>query len=83
MKPQITAKWAREQATAVLGEKVKKQLEKCFESIENAVKRNEFQTSVYIYADDLTIQELNKRDFKTEKVIGYDQRDGDSLKISW
>jgi hypothetical protein len=83
MRPEITAKWAREKATAVLGEKIKKQVEQCLNSIENAVKRNEFQTSVSIYADILTIQELNKRGFKTEKYSDPDPRDGDYLKITW
>jgi hypothetical protein len=78
----INAQWARETATKVLGDKVKKQIEQCENSITQAVKSNSMSCDVGIYADDLTILELTKRGFTCKKVTGHDQRDDDYLTIS-
>jgi hypothetical protein len=83
MKDYITAQWARETSKAVLGEKVQKQINTCLESIELAVKRNQNYCDVGIYADPLTIQELNKRGFETKVVDGYDPRESGYLNIKW
>lgn len=80
-KAHITAEWGKKTATAILGEKVEKQLETCLVSIETAVKRNELSTYVGISAHQLTIIELEKRGFKVK--AHDDQRDGSSLSISW
>ena len=77
----VDAKWARETATAILGEKVQEQLNKCLNTIRSAVTRNEMSTSISMYADNLTIQELTKRGFKVKQED--DQRDGSYLQISW
>jgi hypothetical protein len=81
MKEEITAEWARKTAQAILGEKVSKQIETCLNAIESAVKKNEMSCTVGIYADKLTIQELNKRGFTVKS--HDDQRDGSYIDISW
>jgi hypothetical protein len=78
---QITAEWARKTATSILGEKVEKQLNMCLSYINSAVERNEMSCYVGIYADPLTITELQKRGFKCQ--THDDQRDGSSLQINW
>jgi hypothetical protein len=77
----VTAKWARETATAILGEKVQEQINRCLNSVRGAVSRNEMSISINVYADNLTIQELSKRGFKVKQED--DQRDGPYLIISW
>ena len=79
---EITAEWARAKATSILGEKVKKQLDTCFEYIKKAVERNEMYCHVSVYPDAMTTSVLQKRGFKTEYVDG-NQRDGSYLIISW
>ena len=78
----INAEWARQTATSILGEKVKKQLDTCFERIKQAVERNDMYCHVSVYPDALTTRELQRRGFKTEYIDG-DQRDGSYLQISW
>jgi len=77
----ITAEWARKQATSVLGEKVKKEIDTCLDAIEKAVARNEMSTSIGIYAESLTLEDLRKRGFTVNQY--NDQRDGSYLLISW
>jgi len=77
----ITAEWARKTANEILGVKVKTQIEQCLKFIEGAVSRNELSTSISMYADKLTIKELEKRGFSVKQQ--NDQRDGSYLTISW
>lgn len=81
MREQINAKWANEQATKVLGEKINKQLSACLDNIEQAVKANKMTCGVSIYAENLTIAELRKRGFNVKQEDT--QRDGTWLTISW
>jgi len=81
MENQINAEWARKTATTILGEKVNKQIAQCEEAIKEAVKRNQMSCDVSLYADSLTITELNKRGFKCHQ--NDDQRDGSYLNINW
>ncbi len=81
MREEITADWARKTSEKVLGEKVKGQIEICLNAIERAVKANQMACSVSIYADALTIKDLNKRGFTVKQYD--DQRDGSYLTISW
>lgn len=80
-KNNINAEWARKQATSILGEKVKKQIDTCLEAIEKAVANNQMNTSIGIYADALTLEDLRKRGFTVKEYD--DQRDGSYLSISW
>lgn len=82
---EITAAWARKESISILGEKVQKQMNDSLEAIKNAVKRNEMQANVFIWLDDLTITELNKRGFKVKKINSdsRDPRDSDYYTISW
>jgi len=80
-KNNINAEWARKQATSILGEKVKKQIDTCLEAIEKAVANNQMNTSIDIYADALTLEDLRKRGFSVNQYD--DQRDGSYLSISW
>lgn len=82
MREEITSEWARKTAESILGEKINKQIQQCLDNIELAVKRNEFSCSVNVYADALTIKELNKRGFTCKHCDG-DQRDPSYLLISW
>ncbi len=81
MRDNITALWARTTAESILGEKVKKQIDTCLDSIENTVKKNEMNCSVNIHADAMVIKELVKRGFSVKQCD--DQRDGVYLTISW
>jgi hypothetical protein len=77
----ITAEWARKQATSVLGEKVKKEIDTCLDAIEKAVARNEMSISLGIYVESLTLEDLRKRGFTVNQYD--DQRDGYYLFIGW
>jgi len=79
---EITADWARKTAQSILGEKIEKEINMCLDSIKNAVKLNNFSTTVTAYINDLTKQELEKRGFKVTKYTG-DQRDGSYTSITW
>lgn len=81
MREEITAEWARKTSESILGVKVGKQLNDCLDFIEKAVKANQMNCSVAIYADALVIKELNKRGFEVKQYD--DQRDGSYLTISW
>ncbi len=81
MREEITAAWARKTSENILGEKIHKQIEVCFNEIERAVKENKMACSVGIYADALVVKELNKRGFEVKQ--NDDQRDGYYLTISW
>lgn len=81
MREEITAAWARKTSENILGEKIHKQIEVCFNAIERAVKENKMSCSVGIYADSLVVKELNKRGFEVKQ--HDDQRDGSYLTISW
>lgn len=78
----ITAEWARRTAQSVLGEKIEKELNRCLEAVKEAVKLNNFNTSVSLYINDLTKKELENRGFTVNKYTG-DQRDGSYTTISW
>lgn len=78
---EITAEWARKEATTVLGAKVARQVDDCLTAIKSSVSRNEMNCHVDMYADKLTIAELTKRGFQCEQLD--DQRDGSSLTIKW
>jgi hypothetical protein len=77
----INAEWARKQATSILGEKVKKEINICLDAIEKAVASNQMSISLGIYAESLTIEDLRKRGFTVKQYD--DQRDGSYLSISW
>jgi hypothetical protein len=77
----INAEWARKQATSILGEKVKKEINICLDAIEKAVASNQMSISLGIYAESLTIEDLRKRGFTVKQ---YDAiLDGSYLSISW
>jgi len=78
---EVTADWARKTAQTILGNKVKAQVISCLESIRNAVKRNEMYCGVDMYADAMTIKELQRRGFQVKQQS--DQRDGSYLTIQW
>jgi len=78
---EITADWARKTAQSILGEKVRKELERCFSAIKIAVSNNQLSTTVSTYVDDLTKKELENRGFIVNKYS--DQRDGSYTTISW
>lgn len=80
-KTYITADWARKTAETQIGVQAQKQLESCLTSIEEAVKKNKFSTTLYFCADKIAIEELAKRGFKA--TTHSDQRDGDSTNITW
>jgi hypothetical protein len=81
----FTAQMCREKATAVLGEKVKLQLQKCQTLIEAAVKHNKMSVNVSITIDDLTKKELESRGFMVRLNQGdpRDPREHDYHTISW
>jgi hypothetical protein len=81
-KQNITAEWARKQATTILGEKINQEINICLNAIEQAVVKNQMSTSVGIYVHDLTLEDLRKRGFTVKKYDG-DQRDGSYTSISW
>lgn len=78
---EVTAKWAREKAISVLGVKVSEQISKCENGIKSAVGCNKMSCSIGLYAEKLTLNELEKRGFKCEQ--HDDQRDGSYLTITW
>lgn len=80
-KNEINAEWARKQATSVLNDKVKKEVDTCLNAIERAVATNEMSTCVYIYAHSLTLEDLTKRNFTVKQEDN--QMDGAFLRISW
>lgn len=85
MDSNFTAQMCRTKATAVLGEKVKLQLQKCQTLIEAAVRENKMSANVFITLDNLTQQELTSRGF-TVKLYRSDYRDPreqDYYVISW
>ena len=82
IRPEITAEWARKTAQSVLSTKIENELDKCFDNIESAVKRNDMYCQIGLYPHELTLKELANRGFKTKYVDG-DQRDGGYLQISW
>jgi len=82
MNKEITAKWAKETADNVLSKQVEVEVEKCEESIKQAVSENKMTTTVYsFYCHEKTLQELVSRGFKVTQ--RDDQREGSSLTISW
>ena len=85
MDSNFTAQMCRTKATAVLGEKVKLQLQKCRTLIEAAVRENKMSVSVYITLDELAKQDLGSRGFKIKLNQGdpRDQREQDYYTISW
>ena len=78
----VTAEWARKQATTILGEKVNKEINICLDAIEKAVASNQMSISLGIYAESLTIEDLRKRGFLVKEYDDH-QRDGSYLSISW
>lgn len=85
MRENITATWAREASSAILGEKVQTELGKCLDAIELAVKRNALSCDVTFSLHDLTKAELVKRGFtmKYTPSSGMDQRESDYHTINW
>lgn len=81
MREEITAEWAKKTAESVLCEKVNGQIQICLDAITKAVKINNFETSLSMYAHALVIKELNKRGFSVQQYD--DQKDGPYLLISW
>lgn len=82
---EITAAWARQQATAVMGEKVLKEVNDCIEQIKKAVIKNEMSINVFKSIDELTEAELHRRGFKIRKIEAdfRDPRDSSYIIISW
>jgi len=79
-----TAKWAKAESEKVLGEKVKKEIEKCETAIKIAVRENKFETTLYFYPQDLTVYVLTEnRGFKVDCKYGGQMDNGDTMKISW
>jgi uncharacterized lipoprotein YajG len=85
MDSNFTAQMCRTKATAVLGEKVKLQLQKCQTLIEAAVRENKMSANVFITLDNLTQQELTSRGFVVKLNQGdpRDPREQDYHTISW
>jgi hypothetical protein len=77
----INAEWAKKQATSILSEKVKKEINICLDAIEKAVASNQMSISLGIYAESLTLEDLRKRGFTVKQYD--DQRDGSYISISW
>ncbi len=80
-KNEITADWARKQVATILGIKVNQEVTKCLQEIEISVKNIQRDVSVNIFADDLTIKELEQRGFKVKQID--DQKNGSYLTIYW
>ncbi len=80
-KQNITADWARKQATTILGEKIKKQTNACLSAIEEAVSKNQMSTSIDFHLHDLTIEDLSNRGFIVKSF--HSQKDGVYALISW
>jgi hypothetical protein len=85
MDSNFTAQMCRTKATAVLGEKVKLQLQKCQTLIEAAVRENKMSANVFISLDNLTKRELESRGFVVKLNQGdfRDPREQDYHTISW
>ena len=85
MDSNFTAQMCRTKATAVLGEKVKLQLQKCQTLIEAAVRENKMSANVFISLDSLTKRELESRGFVVKLNQGdpRDPREQDYHTISW
>lgn len=85
MDSNFTAQMCRTKATAVLGEKVKLQLQKCQTLIEAAVRENKMAANVFITLDSLTKRELESRGFVVKLNQGdpRDPREQDYHTISW
>ena len=81
MDKEITADWARTTAKEIHGEKVKTELIKCGSEIRTAVKQNKFVVNVSMYADKMTVTELESRGFEVHQQDN--QRDGSFLIIKW
>lgn len=81
MDKKITAEWARTTSDTVLSEMVETQIIQCERAIKVAVNANEMEVSTNMFALPKTKSELEGRGFKVKQFS--DQRDGDSLKISW
>ncbi len=81
----ITAEWARKEATTILGEKIKKEINICLIAVEKAVTKNEMSVNVPGSFDTLTIADLVKRGFKTSYYQGdfRDPREVGYTTISW
>lgn len=77
----ITASWARKTAEDQLGARAKTQLTQCLNQIESAVKSNQLNTNITMYAESVVIKELERRGFKIQQM--NEQRDGSYLKIEW
>lgn len=77
----ITAEWAKKTANEIHGAKVNAELIQCGSNIRNAVSQNKLETNVSIYADKLTIKELENRGFVVKQYD--DQREGSWINISW
>lgn len=85
MDSNFTAQMCRTKATAVLGEKVKLELQKCQTLIEAAVRNNKMSANVFISLDSLTKRELESRGFVVKLNQGdpRDPREQDYHTISW
>lgn len=83
MRENITAQWAHDQATNVLNEKVKTQINIVLTDIEMCVKNNKFSATIYRDLHELTIKDITARGFKIEKNANYNQMDGPTYSISW
>ena len=77
----ITAIWARETATGILGQTAASQLKNCLKFIKGAVENNKFSTGLNIYAQDPVVKELQRRGFKVK--VTDDQREGSYTEITW
>jgi len=79
----ITAQWARETSQEVLGNKVNEQVLKCLSAIKIAVEQNKLSTDVTLWAEPLTIKELQKRGFVVVNHEEHSQRDPSYVSINW
>ncbi len=85
IKKHITAEWARMQATNIIGDSVRKELENILGLIEERIKYNQLSLSHAGSLQDLTKKELVKRGFKLEWIDGdfRDPREYGYYTISW
>ena len=77
----VTAQWARNTAENILNEKINTEINKCLEAVKKGVSENKFTVSLLMYANTLTIKELEKRGFVVKQETN--QLDGSYLRISW
>jgi hypothetical protein len=82
MDKSITATWARKAAEEIYGKKVEAQINKCENSIKEAVSSNKFSCSVYLSLESATQKELRGRGFKVEAMSGRPM-DDTFYEISW